>query len=393
MNVRTLFKPRKLIAVAGSRMRERNALNRAIAVGLNRIKDDPNYRPDLVPANFAPHRGSPADDSALLRRISAAYRKAKEDQRAAGETFNVSNEWLHIYERKLGPAMKALSEGNIAELDRMYSNFFRDPCSTGLAGVPSSLEKKYFGSKNIGKKYRDLALCEGIHRFNLWKEKTSYAFTAHDLASPQIGNPYGSTMDGVFLRPGVDYQHCYAQEIKSLLPSTGSQIVAELGGGFGGMGYFLVRDIPRMTYVDFDLPEALALASYYLLKAFPNLPVMLYGEGHLTPQALADFRIVMMPSFEILKISDKSVGVTFNSYSLAEMSPASIRQYIHEIARITSGYFLHVNHIKQALLNADDFGVEGYGFRLLRRQFSGWTAGLNPDNADEFEFLYGRCSS
>jgi hypothetical protein len=95
----------------------------------------------------------------------------------------------------------------------------------------------------------------------------------------------------------------------------------------------------------------------------------------------------MMPSFEIAKMGNKSVGISFNSYSLAEMSPSTIAEYISEITRITSGYFLHVNHSKHSVVSADNFGVEDHRFQLIRRRLAGWTVGLNP-GSDEFEYLY-----
>jgi hypothetical protein len=293
MNFRTLLKPRKLVRILRHRMAMRARLESAIKAGEERFKDDPNYRLDLVPANFAPHVAVRADDSALLRRISVAYQKAKAKQRDAAETFNVSNEWLPIYQRNLGPVMRALSEGNLDDLDRMYSNFFRDPCSTGLAGLPADLTKKYFG-RHIADRYRKIALCEALHRYSLWRERTENRYTVQDLVCPLVGNPYGSTIDGVFLRPGVDYHHYYASEINRLLESGEQQVVVELGGGFGGMAFFLVRDNPAITYIDFDLPEACALASYYLMKSLPQLPITLYGEAELTPKLLAKPGVVRL---------------------------------------------------------------------------------------------------
>jgi hypothetical protein len=69
------------------------------------------------------------------------------------------------------------------------------------------------------------------------------------------------------------------------------------------------------------------------------------------------------------------------------MSHATIRVYIDEIARITHGYFLHVNHNRNAVISADDFGVEKLGFKLVNRQLAGWTLGINPAS-DEYEYLY-----
>jgi hypothetical protein len=139
--------------------------------------------------------------------------------------------------------------------------------------------------------------------------------------------------------------------------------------------------------VDFDLPEATALASYYLMRSLPDVPARLYGETELSAELLAKPGFVMMPSFEITKIPSNSVAVSFNSYSLAEMAPAAIRVYLDEITRITHGYFLHVNHNTNAVLSADSFGVEARGFKLVNRQLAGWTLGINPQS-DEYEYLY-----
>lgn len=374
------------MAVVKARFAVRSDLKSAVRAGVERFKSHPDYRPDLVPAGVAPHPGPEQDDTAILKRIIEAYKKAKIKQREASETFNVSNEWLHIYERILGPVMHALESEDLPALNAMYSNFFRDACSQGLAGLPLDTQKKLF-LPNPAKKHRDVLLVDLLHRYDLWQKRTENKYAIADLVSPPIGNPYGHLFQGTFVRAGSDYHHYYAQAINALLPAGKRGVVLELGGGFGGMAYFLVRDNPDATYIDFDLPEALALASYYLLKAFPDLPVSLYGEAEFNAETIANSRIVMMPSFEILKLAPKSVDVAFNSYSLAEMSASTIDEYIREIARSTSGHVLHINHVRNSVVSADNFGLEAHGFKLLHRELAGWTLGLNP-NSDEYEFLY-----
>jgi putative sugar O-methyltransferase len=386
MNLKLLYQPHKLANALKQRYEGHSALNRATKAGVKRFKDHPNYRPDLVPAACAPHPGPQQDDSAVLKRIIAAYKRAKVDQKLASETYHVSSQWVHIYERILGPVMRALQEENLPELNRMYSNFFRDECSQGLAGLPQEVQWKLF-APNPSFKYRNVLLVDLLHRFDLWKDRTENKYSVRDLVSPPIGNPYGHIFDGVFIRAGSDYHHYYAQLINSLLPPNAKGTVIELGGGFGGMAYFLVRDNPDVTYVDFDLPEALALASYYLLKAFPNLPITLYGEAEFSPETLSRSRVVMMPSFEIKKMPTGAANVAFNSYSLAEMSASSIREYIAELTRCTRGHLLHINHNRITLVHADDFGIENHDFTLLQRRLAGWTVGLNPDS-DEYEYLY-----
>ena len=386
MNFSVLFKPRRLAAAIKRRLVSRRNMIDAIHAGKKRFANDPNFRPDLVPTYFLPRPGDGQDDSAIVKRIIAAYQKAKARQPDTGEAFNVSNEWVSIYEHNLGPIMKALAEGNVAQVQRMYQNFFRDPCSTGLTGLPIKIPNLYTGGR-IKQKYREYIMCDVLHRYNLWRTRTGNRYPAAALSAPVVGNPPGYTVDAVFVRGGGDYQHYYAHAIGELLVSCANHVVVELGGGYGGLAYYLLRDHPQVSYVDFDLPEATALASYYLLKCLPDVPIRLYGEVELSPALLELPGFTMMPGFEIVKMPAKSTAVSFNSYSMAEMSPSTVHTYLDEIARMTQGYFLHVNHNRNAVLSADDFEVEKRGFVLLQREIAGWTLGINPES-DEYEYLY-----
>jgi len=361
-------------------------MNQAIKRGRKLTGTDVNFRPELVPTFFVPRVSEGRDDRVILERIIRAYKKAKEDQKNAGEAFNVSNEWSAIYERNLGPVMRALHSGDVASLERMYQNFFRDPCSTGLVGLPVKIPNLFSGG-HIKRRFREYILCDVRHRYYLWKKRTGSKYPPTSLSAPIVGNPYGYSVDGVFIRACADYQHYYAHAIAELVRSPQKAAVVELGGGFGGLGFYLERDNPQFTYVDFDLPEAIALASYYLMQSLPEASIHLYGEVELSKASLATPGIILLPSFEILKMPSKSAVASFNSYSLAEMSPATINVYLNEISRITSGYFLHVNHNKNAVLSADEFGVEQRGFKLLNRELAGWTQGINPES-DEYEYLY-----
>src|SRR5215469_10822586 len=386
MNLTVLLDPPRFYAGVKRRLVHHRRMTQTIERGRRLIGTDANFRPELVPTFFAPRVSEGSDDRPILERIIRSYRKAKADQKNAGEAFNVSNEWIAIYERNLEPVMRALHSGDIPALEQMYQNFFRDPCSTGLVGLPINIPNLFSGG-HIKKKFREYILCDVQHRYYLWKKRTGGKYPPTTLSAPIVGNPYGYSVDGVFIRGGADYQHYYAHAIAELARSQSKGVIVELGGGFGGLGFYLGRDNPQLTYVDFDLPEAIALASYYLIRSLPNVSIHLYGEVELSKTSLATPGIILLPSFEILKMPAKSVVASFNSYSLAEMSPATINVYLEEISRITNGYFLHVNHNKTAVLSADEFGVEQRGFKLLNRQLAGWTQGINPES-DEYEYLY-----
>jgi putative sugar O-methyltransferase len=351
------------------------------------FRDDPNHRPDLVVLGFLDRAQNNIDDSAILKRIVISYNKAKIAQQNAPAAYQVGNEWLPIYNHNLRGVMAALAKGNIDELATMYRNFFRDPCSTGLVGLAVNMKKHYL-SGNISKRDQLLYLYDVLCRYKLWRSLMGNGYTVRSLISSPIGNPFGFELDGVFVSHGSDYLHYYASEVNRLA-ACDQPVVVELGGGYGGMAYFLLRDSAKTTYVDFDLPENLALTSYYLLRAFPTLKVALYGEEELNSDTLHDFRVVLMPNFEIEKLPNDSADVVFNSYSLAEMSVEAINNYIKHMTRISKRYFLHVNHTSNSLVKADDFGIEQNGYELLSRKPALWNRGRMLV-VDEYEFLYSK---
>ena len=330
------------------------------------------------------------DDTKLLKRISSAYNKASTDMLGYPEIFRPSNEWLPIYKHNLKEVMQALEECNTSELDKIYRNFWREPCSRGLVGLPLDMKKSFFGkNKKISYVNKTLYLNDSIHRLNLWKKYLGQRCSIDNLISPLIGNPYGYYVDGKFIKAGADYQHYYATRIIDLLDGEQTKkVVAEIGGGFGGMAYYLIRDSKNTTYIDFDLPENLALTSYYLLKAFPEKKVLLYGEACLEGEKLGDYDIVLMPNFQLDKLHDGACDLIFNSYSLAEMSPQTINHYVLQSARLINrgGWFFHVNHTKHSLVSARDFPIPD-DFALISEEFAAWNLGRNS-NMDEYEFLY-----
>ena len=194
-----------------------------------------------------------------------------EQQPAATEAFQPSRWWRLVEGGNLGPVKRALAAHDLDSLGSMYRNFFRDPCGAGLVGLP--------GIANGSSRYKELFLIDALHRIDLWQRRTAGRFPLADLATPDIGNPPGVVVEATRVRTGSEDQHFYARKLIELTASTQTPVVAEIGGGFGGMAYFLLRDRPGLRYLDFDMPESIALASWYLLKAFPHLKTTLYGEA------------------------------------------------------------------------------------------------------------------
>lgn len=322
----------------------------------------------------------------IIDRVITAYKKSKAVQKDAPEEYQVSSMWLPIYEGFMGEVIEKMNKGDTLGVAKIYENFFRESCSIGLHGMPVDMFKCYF-SGAITEENKGAYTADLLHRFNIWLDTIGKVYPIDVLESPIIGNPYGCFIDGKFFRAGVDYQHYYATMISRLVRSNSHRFVLELGGGFGGLGYFLMRDNIKMTYIDIDLPENMALTAFYLLSAFPEKNIALFGEVDLLNDDLEIFDALILPNFSVDDIKDNSIDLAFNSYSLAEMSRNNVNNYIENFNRICSKFIYHVNHTKIGHIKADEFKVDTNKFELISRAPAMWNMARNKD-MDEFEYLY-----
>ncbi len=272
---------------------------------------------------------------------TAAYAKSIEDERHASSCYQPSPWWVENRRASLAKVMRALQNGDSGALHRMYSNFFRDPCATGLVGVPFGNRKEYFRRpmKDI---HRRAYLGDALYRLDYWKSVTGGSLELRDLAVPNIGNPYGVVLDDTLIRFSAEYHHFCAYEVLKL--NSSRRVVAEIGGGHGATAYYLLRDEEKMTYMNFDVPESIALASYFLLKAFPARKFTLYGERELTEETIADSDVLLLPSFALPKIPSGIVNVTLASHVLKDLSPDALAAYMDFVSRTTKDYFVYFGH-------------------------------------------------
>ena len=195
--------------------RMRFDLRRFVAQSDAHFRDEPRYQLDNVTNGFASRLDDSADDTELLRRISAAYSKSIEDERHASSCYQPSPWWVENRRASLAKVMRALQNGDSGALHRMYSNFFRDPCATGLVGVPFGNRKEYFRRpmKDI---HRRAYLGDALYRLDYWKSVTGGSLELRDLAVPNIGNPYGVVLEDTLIRFSAEYHHFCAYEVLKL---------------------------------------------------------------------------------------------------------------------------------------------------------------------------------
>jgi hypothetical protein len=362
------------------------AVRKLTARGERRFRGDPRYDLQNVTDGFASRLDDGEDDTELLHRICKAYNKAASRQLNTDATYGATEWWQNIQRRSLTPVQHALATHDIPTLHAMYRNFFRNPCGAGLIEQPLHTTKAS-SSTRVNKLYRRFFLVDALSRLDYWTLKTGARFALRDLTGPGVGNPFGVQIEDTLLQTGAEYQHYCARRILDILHAPAAT-VTEIGGGFGGMAYYLLRDQPKITYIDFDVPESLALTAYYLLKSFPERKFLLYGEDELGQEAINRFNVILMPPFELGNTPSKSIDLTFSSHTIPALSRAARVEYLHEIARITRDSFLCIGKERpgealDALVDAENISL-----KLMEKNISEWNS-QRVIKAIEVECLFG----
>lgn len=287
---------------------------------------------------FADHIGQqPVTPDTTIIRLINAYNKAKSDQKRARRPYQVGHLWQEILDTRFGKLTNALLGQDSVTVKSTLENFNREDCGDDTCG---------------GGQYHRRMRKVPFYKYqyiNAWQRR--YDVCKRELGkepvfeSKLIGNPVGIYQGGqVVPLCNIEYYY-YAAHIQSLFQRTPSPTICEIGGGVGGQACEILRyDIPGVKYIILDIPEVLVLSSYYLLTAFPEKRVLLYGESDISKVCSGEYDIILMPNFVLRELQNNSVDLFFNSCSFSEMNYDTTREYLHQIERICRRYLMHINH-------------------------------------------------
>lgn len=389
LKAKHLLHPWKTIGTVRGLLAAHRDMQRFAQESERHFRGDPRYRLDHVTAGFALHAQDEMQDGAqdddLLSRICDAYLRAAEAEKTAAAAYQPTPWWQQVRLAALGPVMNALRGRNLPALRIFYRNFFRDPCSVGLVGRPLSISRAYRDGR-MNDTHRRFLLGDTLHRLDYWQGATGSRFTIEDLSGPKVGNPFGVVVGQTLIRSATEYQHYCAQRLRGLHESS-SAVIAEVGGGYGGMAYYLLRDQPGVTYLDFDVPESIALTSYYLMKSLPQLRFVLYGEQPITPATIAGADVILMPPWVLREIPEGSVDTVFTSHTMSDTTLEATAVYLNDISRMARRYFFYIGsmHGAETVMEAIPQGQKSLS--LLQCLPSEWNLHRVPD-AREVEHVY-----
>ena len=330
----------------------------------------------------------------LVERIFAAYKCMKRDEAKAAAVYRPASVWDEQLRRAYQPFLLALERDDISGFHFFLANFGTWKQYHGLESTTLLWDNM---RTVLGRRYLKHAVF--LTQVEQCLRLTGGRTPASSLSYPLHGNQSGAYVEGVFVGAFSCASELYGSQIAGILSDRHRPVVAELGAGYGRLAYFLLRDLPRFAYVDFDLPEPLCVAAYYLMKTWPEKRALLYGEANDggVPDLTND--LVFLPSFTIDQVpAEPIVDLFLNTYSLGEM-PATAASHFVRQAATWSHYIFHVNH-DQWPVPFDDGSVGLLGWQypippeqwklLFRESDRSALLGFQEFESDIFCYLYGR---
>lgn len=322
---------------------------------------DRGLLPRSVPASFS-------DDD--LRRIIWSYKAAKKVQASQPAEYAVTGDWAAIVEEQHREMTAAIEAEDPGRLRQILTNFARDKISRGLS-LAGNIPHSFLDKLHMVKAYN--------RTYVVWKRMTGFPDAVLEYPK-EIGNMHGMDSGGKAIMLPAFHQSYFAQSIGTLLASKGTArtTVVEIGGGYGSFAYHLFRDTKlNAAYVSLDIPEMCVISAYFLRSCFPDKKLLLYGEGPVDAAALREYDIIILPNFALKDLPPACCDLVFNSHSMTQMTPATIKEYLRQIDRTCTGFFYHANdetlRTNQAgdatyvNLNAPEYELPADRFRRLYR--------------------------
>jgi putative sugar O-methyltransferase len=213
------------------------------------------------------------------------------------------------------------------------------------------------------------------------------------LEEPELGNPIRVWRDGRLVSQDLVNSVRERNTIVAGRPGAEadpSRRVAELGAGYGRLGYVLLSTT-NWRYFVFDIPPALYISEWYLPRLFPERRVFRFrpfGSYEEIAAELEDAQIAFFTANQLAAFPEGYFDVFATISSLHEMRPAQIAHFLGLMASRTREA-LYLKQHGDYVNPWDDLRIRRADYRLPPRWRVAWE-GLDVVNPGFFELLARR---
>jgi putative sugar O-methyltransferase len=164
------------------------------------------------------------------------------------------------------------------------------------------------------------------------------------LEEPALGNPFLVEYEGRRISQDLcnSIHELYSMLGPDGVPASAAPSFAELGAGYGRLGYVILKAIPEASYTVIDIPPALYLSQRYLTELFPELPAFRFRPFSSYADIRSEFEsasIRFLAPHQAEMLPRKSFDYFINVSSLHEMTFEQVRNYFRLIDVLCRGRF------------------------------------------------------
>ena len=250
------------------------------------------------------------------------------------KTNCASGEWSWIQENKQQNYKRLLAEGNKEELVPLFRNLFRNEISFGISAPDIEDEQ-----------YKERLVNDILLDIDTWREFCG-DLPVCELEIPNIGNPFGLMVDGSLVMYNSCRHSYHARLIKKLIKDETRPTILEIGGGYGGVFFFLNKILDNFCYIVCDLMETLFINYYFTSKwaSFLGKEIKIKWalDGKITFEDQKNYQLILVPSTDHNNI-DIGINLAYNSNSFSEMSKEDVWEYFDTIHKNHPKYIFHQN--------------------------------------------------
>ena len=275
-------------------------------------------------------------DLPLSKRIFESYKLMKSEQIDKSDLYKPSSLWQSHIDKDfdfLIDSYKSNDEEKFLYFLQNFGNWNK------YLGVETQDIIKKYNSNILLKNYLSEEIFGGY--LELWKYFNKDV-DLRELDMPRFGNQIGGLIENNFVVMGSFFNQIYATNLLNYLDNEKNKFF-ELGAGYGKLAYYILKKAKNCTYIDFDIPESLVLAAYYLSKCFPDKKNFFYGENKFDKKIENEYNLIFLPPWEIENLETNSFNLAINKNSLGEMNPETAKNFLSHIHRV-SKYFFSMNH-------------------------------------------------
>ena len=274
-------------------------------------------------------------------------------------SIDMGGAWKYYNENTRSQYVSALAEKNDNLLAFQLCNMFQTECSSAIITPSINVSNDH---DLISQMSWDLDSCA---------EFTRNKYKLDILESGDTGSSFGVIRDNIKILPDSPRHLYFADLLMSRIQNSNENIL-EIGGGYGGLVYFLKKIGFNGTYFNIDLPETLFVSYYYLRKK--GYKVNLISKK----SEIKKGEINLIPSnFYNKLIKEIDFSVFFNSASLSEMSQDICFNYIkainlkmpRDVIHCNSNYLAFPNSKIHVEILAKDFPWDS-NYKLISQYIS-----------------------